>query len=1075
MKTLSIRSRLWVAMGALIALMAIIAADSMRSMGHISKQIESAHHGSFPLALSSMELGLQIEREMAAVQAAALASRKDLLVKADELDRPIKSALAQVESHAAAIPELSHEVQRIATLYGQAKKVGLDWVAATFDEDWKREPRLAREFQELHGQLDLAIERLRDGSAADFAATADGIVQLERSISTRITLLSAAALALFVTLAVLLSRSIVVPLRRLLFVIDEIRRHQGSGGRRVGLRTGDELGQLAIAFDAMLDKLDTSHERLRRHAEELEAKVTARTLELQQEKEALRESEEYLKTIWDSTHAGVLVIDAQSHEIVDANPYAARLVGVAAEQLRTRVCNHLVCSAGADLCPPGDLCHTVHGAEHSLISATGESIPVLKTVVAVQRRDITELKRAEGALKQAKEVAEAANRAKSEFLANMSHEIRTPMNGVMGMTEIMLRTDLSDTQRRFADSIYRSAVSLLGIINDILDFSKIEAGRLELDDAPFDLREVVEDVAELCAESAHSKGIELLCAIPPDMSTALRGDAVRLRQILVNLVGNAVKFTERGEVLVSVSVGAEDADWSSLRIEVRDTGIGIAPEAMRRIFEPFTQADGSTTRKFGGTGLGLGISRRLAQLMGSEIRAESELGRGSTFAFEVRLRKAPCRSAAAAEGLDGARVLVVDDNATNREILEHQLIGWSMQYTGVESGAAALHELEHAAARGNAFDLGILDFHMPEMDGFELARAIKADCRFAAMPLVMLSSVNASAGDLDSHAAQIDYYLTKPVRQSDLYDAIATAMSLRRIAADSPVQALVGRPERLVGRVLVAEDNPVNREVAAAMLESLGVACATAENGLAALEQVSRESFDLVLMDCQMPEMDGFEATGEIRRRQREGRLRRTLPVVALTANAVEGDRERCIGAGMDDYLSKPFTRDQLAAVLARWLPTQSQGPTLATEAERPTGRRTEEARRAPSESAESPINPRALEAIRSLPGPNGAAFVATVIRAYLADAPGRMEQIRSAVTSGDAERLRKAAHGMKSSSANVGAETLAGACKDIEALGRGGTTEGAEPLLAGAEKELVRVLAALQAQIDNSPQPALT
>ena len=429
-----------------------------------------------------------------------------------------------------------------------------------------------------------------------------------------------------------------------------------------------------------------------------------------------------------------------------------------------------------------------------------------------------------------------------------------------------------------------------------------------------------------------------------------------------------------------------------------------------------------------------------------------------------------------AERLKGLRVLVVDDNATNREILEHQLIGWSMQYTGVESGAAALHELEHSAARGNAFDLVILDFHMPGMDGLELAQAIKADRRFAAMPLVMLSSLTASAGDLDSRAAQIDYYLTKPVRQSDLYDAIATAMSLRRIAAnDSPAQAIAGGPEQLVGRVLVAEDNPVNREVAAAMLESLRVAYATADNGLAALEQVSRESFDLVLMDCQMPEMDGFEATGEIRRRQREGRLQRTLPVVALTANAVEGDRERCIAAGMDDYLSKPFTRDRLAAVLARWLPAQGPGPTSLTAVAQLPAKRADKARRAPSESAEAPINPRALEAIRSLTGPKGASFVGSVIRAYLADAPGRMQQIRSAVTAGDAERLRKAAHGMKSSSANVGAETLADACKTLDALGRGGTTEGAGPLLASAEKELVRVIAALQAQLAESPQPALS
>jgi CheY-like chemotaxis protein len=549
------------------------------------------------------------------------------------------------------------------------------------------------------------------------------------------------------------------------------------------------------------------------------------------------------------------------------------------------------------------------------------------------------------------------------------------MNGILGMTELLRGTPLSSQQRRFDDAVYQSGEHLLTIINDILDFSKIEAGRLEIENINFCLRQLVEDVGYMFARAAEAKGLEMVCAVPHDLPVALKGDPVRVRQILTNLVGNAVKFTSRGEIVVRAKLLHETAQQGRFRFEVRDTGIGIDEAAQSRMFSAFSQADSSTTRRYGGSGLGLAIAKRLVEMMKGQIALESEPGRGSVFWFEIPFVKQDAHARTVidtAARVKGLRVLVVDDNATNREILEHQLIGWSMRYTGVESGAAALHELGHASARGDAFDLAILDFHMPEMDGLDLARAIKADRRFAAMPLVMLSSFTAGAEHLDPRAAQIDYYLTKPVRQSDLYDAIATAMSLRRIAAsDSPAHAIAGGPEQLVGRVLVAEDNPVNREVAAAMIESLGVAYGMAENGLAALEQVSRESFDLVLMDCQMPEMDGFEATGEIRRRQREGHLQRTLPVVALTANAVEGDRERCIAAGMDDYLSKPFTRDQLAAVLARWLPAQGPRPTSLTAVAEPTGKCAEEARRAPRESAEAAINPRALEAIRSLTGPN--------------------------------------------------------------------------------------------------------
>jgi signal transduction histidine kinase/DNA-binding response OmpR family regulator len=677
-------------------------------------------------------------------------------------------------------------------------------------------------------------------------------------------------------------------------------------------------------------------------------------------------------------------------------------------------------------------------------------------------------------LRKAKDLAEAGSRAKSEFLATMSHEIRTPMNGILGMTELLRGTPLSAQQRRFADAVYQSGGHLLNIINDILDFSKIEAGKLDIENINFSLRQLVEDVGYMFAQPAESKGLEVVCAVPHDVPVALKGDPVRVRQILTNLLSNAVKFTSRGEIVIRVRLLHENPQQAHFRFEVQDTGIGMDETARSRVFSAFAQADSSTTRRYGGTGLGLAIAKRLVEMMHGQIGVESEAGCGSVFWFEIPFIKQDAHARTVidmAERLRGLRVLVVDDNATNREILEHQLTGWSMQFTGADGGAVALQELEHAAACGAPFDLAILDLHMPEMDGFELAHAIKGNARLVRTPLVMLSSVSVSSDHPQRRAAPIDYYLTKPVRQSDLYDAISTAMSLRRIVApDAPVHVIEQECKGLGGRVLVAEDNPVNQQVAAAMLESLGVAYSMADTGLSALRQVLREEFDLVLMDCQMPEMDGFEATAEIRRRQHSGGLR-PVPVVALTANAVEGDRERCIAAGMDDYLSKPFTREQLASTLRRWLsrPDLRYAPVL-DPAPAPVSAHPVSI----EDGSSDPVNPRALDAIRHLPGPNGAALVDKVIRAFFADAPARIDQMRQAASAGDAEALRKAAHAMKSSSANVGAEGLAALCKQIETIGRGGSADGALSPIAAAEAELARVVRALEVRMTTGMEHAL-
>jgi PAS domain S-box-containing protein len=664
------------------------------------------------------------------------------------------------------------------------------------------------------------------------------------------------------------------------------------------------------------------------------------------------------------------------------------------------------------------------------IAKTGESVFLCFI------RDVTLRKQSEIELRQAKEAAEAASRSKSDFLATMSHEIRTPMNGVLGMTELLKNTRLTSQQQHYVDMIYLSGESLLTVINDILDFSKIEAGKLVLEEIEFNLRNLIEEVISLFAASAHRKGLELIYHLPLTIPLQVQGDPSRLRQVFNNLLGNAIKFTDQGEILLRVNLLNDLSQQLDLHFEVADTGIGINREAGERLFQPFSQADSSTTRRYGGTGLGLIISRRLVQMMGGEMGLTSKVGEGSTFWFNLTLKKSaiPYNGFTDEEKtkiaqLRDLKILIVDDHAAYREVLYEQTHHWGLIVDIASDAEHALEMLQSAFVQQQSYHLVLIDAVMPDMDGITLVKTIKSKSDFVNLPLVMLASVYQP---LDDHRVieLLADYLYKPVSQSQLLDCLVRILikgqrTIPLQTVNKPQKADIVTPLRW--KALLVEDNLVNQEVERSLLQKLGCDVTLAEDGLEALAALQRQEYDIIFMDCYMPQMDGFEATRRIRSQELASKR---LPIIALTANAMQGDRERCLNAGMDDYISKPVRSDSFQRVLEHWLITNTTQN--ATPLEKLTHLQSKEKER---EIAKIPvIDERMLQHLSEEMHGRG---IGWLIDLYLQELPHYFAEIQTALEANDDKTLYLAAHKFKGSSANLGAQQVVSLCRELENLSR--------------------------------------
>ncbi len=908
----------------------------------------------------------------------------------------------------------------------------------------------------------IALDGERVGTIFLQAELADLHQRLYRFVLV-VVLVLVGSLVLVYFLASKLQRRISEPIRELAWTAKMVSALKDYSLRAIK-QTEDELGHLVEGFNQMLAQIQQQDIALRRAHDELELRVIERTRELEQEiterRRAERELEKqtvFLNALHENNPLGIVVLDPQAR-VQFSNPAFERMFGFPAAEM-----------IGGDLdsriAPPnlrteaqtfseqvrrGAPLHAVAERQRrdgTLVDVEIHGVPLLMDGKVVGQfalyQDITERRRAEEEMQKAKEAAEAANRSKSEFLANMSHEIRTPMNAILGMTDLVLDTELNAEQREYLGTAKSSADNLLRLINDILDFSKIEAGKLDLDHVPFDLRQTLGDTLRALAMRAHRKEIELCYRVQPEVPDGLLGDPGRLRQIVVNLVGNAIKFTERGEIVVRVEMLERTAERIRLHFTVSDTGIGISPEQARRIFEPFAQADGSMTRRYGGTGLGLSISTRLAELMGGRLWVESELGRGSAFQFTASFASADQKmdpvAPLDAESLQNLPVLIVDDNKTNRIILEEILKHWSMSPSAAEGGRAGLAALGQALQSGKPFPLVLLDAQMPEFDGFEVAEQIRCDPRLVGASIMMLTSDHQLGDSERCRALGISACLTKPITQSDLFDAVLAALGKRPQLIPAAVQTA---PEDVETdgrslRILLAEDNLMNQTLALRLLTKRGHNVTVTSNGgeaLQKLEDAGFHGFDVVLMDVQMPEMDGLEATAAIRACEKE--FHTHIPIVAMTAHALKGDRERCLAAGMDGYVSKPIRAQTLMEEIERCLPETR-----------------------PAEPAAEPLAQQVLDAAALLERIEGdTALLADLARLFREESPKWLAAMRDAIDRGDAPTLERAAHTLKGSAGNLSAHRTAQAALRLEQLGREQNLAPAREALAQLEEEWKRL-----------------
>jgi PAS domain S-box-containing protein len=810
---------------------------------------------------------------------------------------------------------------------------------------------------------------------------------------------------------------------------------------------------------------------------------SANVSEIKSAERRLKESEKRLRTLFESVQAGVIVVDTQNHTIFDINSSALHMLGADREDVIGFECHQFICPAEKGQCPIIDQGQSLDNSERTVMRKDGSRFPVLKTVVPITLDnhqyllesfvDISERKHIEEqllktnldleqAIVRANKMtleAEAANAAKSEFLANMSHEIRTPMNGVIGMTGLLLDTNLTEEQRRYAETVRSSSESLLAILNDILDFSKIEAGQLELENLDFDLRELLDDFAGMLAMRAFNKDLEFVCSASPDMPTVLRGDPGRLRQILINLADNAIKFTSSGEVAVFATLASENSSHVFIRFTVRDTGIGIPKEKQNLIFQSFTQVDASTTRKYGGTGLGLAISKRLVEMMGGEIGVSSASGSGAEFWFTARFDRGQEKGGLAKQrdasvSLHGVRILVVDDNSTNRDVLMPQLRLWESRPSEAADGPSALRALYQALEERHPFQIAILDMQMPVMDGEALGRAIRSDSKLADTRLIMMTSVG-RLGDADRMASiGFSAYLAKPVRQSDLFDTlisvIAGQSTMRQAKAPTPPKhKLSGKWEGL--HILLAEDNITNQQVALGILRKLGLRAEAVADGAEALHVLETINYDLVFMDIQMPVMNGYEATRAIR--DPESRvLNHQVPIIAMTAHAMEGDREKCISVGMNDYISKPVSARTLSDILTRWLP----GTMKANDDQ------TLPAMDAADRAAEITVFDR-IAFVERMAGDDE--LVQAAIDVFLQDMPRQIDSLQRYLAAADAVSAGRQAHTIKGASANLGGEAMQAVALRIEQAIKQEDLATAQYLVNELKDQFFKLTAAMQSK----------